>query len=146
MLAMQQEIQKVGVYKEAVRKQETVISKLEKLMETSLKDAQKARQAQLEVEQLKSENLNLQKQLKGIVYGEDIGELERYKQECQRLERIVANMKEELRNKRPVSNSGADWEQEKMELEVKLHKANSRIEALQDEMTYNAKNYAKEIA
>ncbi|CAD8086706.1 unnamed protein product [Paramecium primaurelia] len=146
MLVMQQEIQKVGVYKEAVKKQETVISKLEKLMETSLKDAQKARQAQLEVEQLKSENLNLQKQLKGIVYGEDIGELERYKQECQRLERIVANMKEELRNKRPVSNSGADWEQDKMELEVKLHKANARIEALQDEMTYNAKNYAKEIA
>ena len=33
-----------------------------------------------------------------------------------------------------------------MELEVKLHKANARIEALQDEMTYNAKNYAKEIA
>ncbi|CAK88568.1 unnamed protein product (macronuclear) [Paramecium tetraurelia] len=146
MLVMQQEIQKVGVYKEAVKKQETVISKLEKLMETSLKDAQKARQAQLEVEQLKSENLNLQKQLKGIVYGEDIGELERYKQECQRLEKIVANMKEELRNKRPVSNSGADWEQDKMELEVKLHKANARIEALQDEMTYNAKNYAKEIA
>lgn len=55
-------------------------------------------------------------------------------------------MKEELRNKRPVSNSGADWEQDKMELEVKLHKANARIEALQDEMTYNAKNYAKEIA
>jgi hypothetical protein len=33
-----------------------------------------------------------------------------------------------------------------MELEIKLQKAHSRIEALQDEMTYNAKNYAKEIA
>ena len=55
-------------------------------------------------------------------------------------------MKEELRNKRPVSSNGADWEQNKIELEVKLHKAHARIEALQDEMTYNAKNYAKEIA
>lgn len=47
-----------------------------------------------------------------------------------RLERIVANMKEELRNKRPVSSDGADWESDKIELEVKLHKANARIEAL----------------
>jgi len=56
--------------------------------------------------------------------------MERYKNECMRLEKIVANMKEELRNKRPMSSDGADWENEKMELEVKLHKANSRIEAL----------------
>ena len=77
---------------------------------------------------------------------EDLGEMERYKNECMRLEKIVANMKEELRNKRPMSSDGADWENEKMELEVKLHKANSRIEALQDEMTYNAKNYGKEMA
>lgn len=75
-----------------------------------------------------------------------MGELERYKNECMRLEKIVANMKEELRNKRPMSSDGGDWENEKIELEVKLHKANSRIEALQDEMMYNAKNYAKEIA
>ncbi len=63
-----------------------------------------------------------------------------------RLEKIVANMKEELRNKRPASSSGADWEEDKIELEVKLHKANMRIEALQDEMNMNAKSYAKEIA
>lgn len=47
-----------------------------------------------------------------------------------RLERIVANMKEELRNKRPISSDGADWENEKVELEVKLSKANARIEAM----------------
>ena len=115
-------------------------------METSLKDSERSRNMQIELEQLKTENVQLQKQLKGIVYGEDLGELERYKSECMRLEKIVANMKEELRNKRPASSSGADWEEEKMELEVKLHKANMRIEALQDEMNMNAKNYAKEIA
>jgi hypothetical protein len=46
-----------------------------------------------------------------------------------RLEKIVANMKEELRNKRPAS-SGGDDESEKIELEIKLHKANARIDAL----------------
>lgn len=63
-----------------------------------------------------------------------------------KLERIVANMREELRTQRPMSSGGADWEQDKMELEVRLQKANYRGEALQNEMTYNAKNYAKEIA
>ena len=39
MLAMQQEVQKVGLYKETIKKQEMVIGKLERLMESSLKDA-----------------------------------------------------------------------------------------------------------
>lgn len=69
MLAMQQEIQKVSLYKETIKKQEKVIGKLERLMETSLKDAQKARQSQVELESLRTENIQLQKQLKGIVYG-----------------------------------------------------------------------------
>ncbi len=37
-----------------------------------------------------------------------------------KLEKIVARMKEELRNQRPISSGGADWEQEKMELEINL--------------------------
>ena len=77
---------------------------------------------------------------------EDLGELEKYKNEVRRLEKIIANLKEDLRSKRPVSGGGGDWENEKMELEVRLHKANARIDALQDEMTYNARNYGKEIA
>jgi hypothetical protein len=36
--AMQQEIQKTKLYKDTIRKQEKVISRLEKLMETTLKD------------------------------------------------------------------------------------------------------------
>jgi len=33
-----------------------------------------------------------------------------------------------------------------MELEIKLNKSNTRVEALQEEMTENARNYAKEIS
>mgnify|MGYP000863141044 FL=1 len=69
LLAMQQEISKTQLYKDTIKKQEKVISKLEKLMETTLKDTQKARNSLLELEQLKTENINLQKQLKQIAYG-----------------------------------------------------------------------------
>ncbi len=54
--AMQQEIQKTKLYKDTIRKQEKVISRLEKLMETTLKDTQKARNAVIEMEKLKTEN------------------------------------------------------------------------------------------
>jgi hypothetical protein len=40
----------------------------------------------------------------------------------------------------------ADWESDRSELEIKLYKAHARIEALQEELIDNAKNYAKEIA
>ncbi len=58
--AMQQEIQKTKLYKDTIRKQEKVISRLEKLMETTLKDTQKARNAVIEMEKLKTENSKLQ--------------------------------------------------------------------------------------
>jgi hypothetical protein len=38
-------------------------------METTLKDTQKARGALVELEQLKTENINLQKQLKEMAFG-----------------------------------------------------------------------------
>ena len=69
LLKMQQEIQKSHLYKETIKKQEKVIAKLEKLMESSLKDTQKARSAMIELERIKTENINLQKQMKQIAFG-----------------------------------------------------------------------------
>jgi len=69
LIDMQQEISKIQVYKDTIKKQEKVIAKLEKLMESTLKDTQKARGAILELEQLKTENMNLQKQLKEMAFG-----------------------------------------------------------------------------
>jgi len=150
LMGLQQEISKVQLYKDTIKKQEKVIGKLEKLMETTLKDTQKARGALVDFEQLKTENMNLQKQLKEMAFGSDgeNTEFERYKQECKKLERIVAELKEELKSKRPTTSYGGsgDWEREKIELEIKLQRANSRVEALQEEMTENTRNFAKEIS
>lgn len=51
------------------------------------------------------------------------------------LESLVAELREELKNKRPQSAGHTDWEDEKVEYEVKLQKANARVDAMQAEMT-----------
>ena len=128
LLSMQSEISKTQLYKETIKKQEKVISKLETLMESSLKDTQKAREAMVELEQIKTENVNLQKQLKNMVYGNgENSEIDKYKSECIRLERIIAELREDLKSKRPTTSYGNDAERDKMELEVKLQKANCRL-------------------
>jgi hypothetical protein len=56
---MNKEIQKIGLYKDTIRKQETVIIKLEALLDKTLKETQRAREGILELERLKTENLTL---------------------------------------------------------------------------------------
>jgi len=73
LMALQQEVSKVQLYKDTIKKQEKVIAKLEKLMENTLKDTQKARESLIELEQLRTENLNLQKKLKEMAFGSVIG-------------------------------------------------------------------------
>jgi hypothetical protein len=72
------------------------------------------------------------------------------------MENLVQELRQELRNKRPMtangydggggSGSGAAWEDEKIEMEVRLQKAQARIDAMQNEMTSGTTLYAKEIA
>jgi len=53
------EMQKIGLYKDTIRKQENVIVKLEALLDKTLKETQRAREGILELEKLKTENLDL---------------------------------------------------------------------------------------
>ena len=57
------EVQKTNLYKDTIKKQERVISKLEVLLEKTLKDTQKARDGMLELEKLRTENIELQSAL-----------------------------------------------------------------------------------
>jgi hypothetical protein len=54
------EVQKTALYKDTIRKQERVIGKLESLLEKTLKETQKARHGVLELEKLRTENIELQ--------------------------------------------------------------------------------------
>jgi len=148
LLDMQKEVKRVNLYKDTIRKQEKVIAKFEVLMEKTLKDTKKAREGSLELEKLKTENFELQKILKEASFGPkgENSEVERYRREIMQLENLVADLREELRSKRPQSSSGRDWEDEKIEIEVTLQKAQARVDAMQNEMTQNAGSFAKEIS
>jgi hypothetical protein len=52
--------------------------------------------------------------------GKDYGDLQRYKDEIIMLENLVQELRDELRNKRPQTAGHNDWEDDKIELEVKL--------------------------
>ena len=56
---LNKEMQKIGLYKDTIRKQEKVIVKLETLLDKTLKETQRAREGVLELEHLKTENLEL---------------------------------------------------------------------------------------
>lgn len=78
--------------------------------------------------------------------GIDSDEVERLRREIGLLESLVAELREELKNKRPQSSGQTDWEDEKIDLEVRLQKAQARVDAMQNQMNMGAAQYAKEIA
>lgn len=77
--------------------------------------------------------------------GGDSDEVDRLRRELGLMESLVAELREELKNKRPQTAGQHDWEDEKIDYEVRLQKSQARVDAMQNEMTMNASKYAKEI-
>ena len=116
-------------------------------MEKTLRDTQKARDSAMELEKLRTENIELQRRLKEVAFGTSSGAaLDQAQEEVRRLERLVFELREELKSKRPVTSEGqSDWEKEKLQLELNLQKAEFRVQSMQDELDTNAVKFAKEI-
>ena len=152
-LNLQKETQKIGLYRETIKKQEEVITKMEGLLKKTMSENERQKDSLLELEQLRTENLKLQKEIKDFVVNSTPGvlgrgniELEKSKKEITRLQKIIDELKNDLSNKRPISAEKKELEYEISDLEVKYQKANARISSLQKELESSAKNYAKEIA
>ena len=144
---LSKELQKTNLYKDTIRKQEKIIAKLEALLEKTLKDTQRARDGMLELEKLRTENIELQQALKNnTVNMRDSDEVDRLRREISLLESLVAELREELKNKRPQTAGQTDWEDEKIDYEVRVQKAQARVDAMQNEMTSAAQIYAKEFS
>jgi hypothetical protein len=54
---MSKELQKIALYKDTIKKQERVISKLEAMLSKTLKETQRVREGMNELEKLKTENI-----------------------------------------------------------------------------------------
>jgi hypothetical protein len=64
--------------------------------------------------------------------GMDSDDADRLRREVGLLESLVAELREELRNKRPQTAGATNWEDEKIDLEVRLQKAQARVDAMQN--------------
>jgi hypothetical protein len=152
-LSLQKETQKIGLYRETIKKQEQVILKLEGLLNKTMSDNSRQKESLMELESLRTENLKLQNELKNLVIntapgvlGKGNPELEKYRKEVGRLENIIKELKDELSNKRPISTDKKVIQNEILELEVKYHKAQARVRALEDQLEENGKRYAQELS
>lgn len=75
----------------------------------------------IELEKLRTENMELQSVLKNSAFNpRDSDEVERLRRELSLMESLVAELREELRNKRPQTAGAQDWEDERIEFEVRL--------------------------
>ena len=67
--------------------------------------------------------------------GGDSDEVDRLRRDVQLLENLVQELRGELKNKRPQTANGTQgWEDEKIEMEVEIHKNQARINAMQNEL------------
>ena len=74
-------------------------------------------------------------------------EADRLRKEVHLLENLVQELRAELKNKRPqTANANQEWEDEKIDLEVRLQKNQVRVDALQNELNNTASHAAREIS
>lgn len=152
-LGLQRETQKMSLYRETITKQEEVISKTEEILKKKLTEIERLKRGEMEIEQLRTENMKLQKELKDLVINSNPGllgkvnpEVDKLKGEIRRLENVIKDLQEELKLKRPVSAEKHEIQSNILDLEVKLHKANARVASLEDELRENSIRYAQEIS
>ena len=139
---------KASVYNDTIKKQEVVISKLQKIMEKIVIDNKKAEDGAGELEYLKDDIKRLQLKVKEISFGEmmENSELERLRKEVFQLENLLIELNGELINKKGPKTKIDDYEDERIEFEVRLQKARARCDAVDTEIRHNTTRFAQEIA
>ena len=110
--------------------------KMEEILKKTMNESKRQKESLMELEQLRTENLKLQKELKDFVVnatpgvlGKNNEELEKSKKEIYRLNQLIQELQTEI-----------------LQLEVQNQKSQSRIASLEHELEVSAKNNAKEIA
>jgi chromosome segregation ATPase len=152
-IALQKETQKIGLYRETIKKQEEVIVKMEGLLKKTMNESERQKECLMEMDVLKMENTKLQRELKDYVVSNDVTvigkgntELDKARAELKRLQLLASELRSDLRSKRPMTGERKELQSEMLQMEVKCHKADARIKTLEEELEINAKNYAKEIS
>merc|ERR1712087_77605 len=161
---LQEENRKIDTYRETTKTQEKVIAKLEKILENSLQEVQKAQRVQVDVERLKTENLRLRERCAHLVArrkyesggAEEADDLQRQiaakDDEIARLEVVVRDLQggqqsgaepRELTNERQRL---AELEATRLDWEQRCTAAEHRLQMLQQQLGDSSKRYGGEIS
>jgi len=170
---LQDEGRKLDTYRQTAKTQEKVISKLEKILESSLQEVQKAQKVQVDIERLKTENLKLRERCSSLLtrkkeVGDDEAQELRQRlaekdAEITRLQKVAASLK--MNNVEageetvvPLSSPGtaalsaeeqeqlAHLEAKRFEWEQRCAAAEQRLQVLQQQLTESSKRYGAEIS
>eukprot|EP00826_Nyctotherus_ovalis_P022218 TRINITY_DN17290_c0_g1_i6.p1 TRINITY_DN17290_c0_g1~~TRINITY_DN17290_c0_g1_i6.p1 ORF type:complete len:297 (+),score=104.63 TRINITY_DN17290_c0_g1_i6:128-1018(+) len=150
LLDIQKESSRIDMYKEIVLKQQKVMTKMEGLLDKAAKNAKHYQQDIAELDGLKRDISLLQHDIRSSAIQKSEQEIaaERYQREIAQMEEQITRLKKELNHRNEnASRREADeqWDKDKIELEVRLQKAEARDKAIDYEMNQNVKGYDTEI-
>ncbi|CAI2385109.1 unnamed protein product [Moneuplotes crassus] len=148
LLQQQSELKKASVYNDTIKKQEVIISKLQKIYEKIIIDNKRAEDGASELEYLKDDIKRLQVKVKELSFGEmhENSELERLRKEVYQLEHLLIELNGERMTQNAQKSKIDDYEEDKIEHEVHLQKARARCEAVETELKHESTRFAQEIA
>lgn len=136
LAGLARENQKTALYKDTVKKQEAVISKLESLLEKLMRE----RKQKETVERKLHEETRQQRELDSKFI---TNEEEKLRIKIVKMEQQINDLKDQLaRAHEPREESG---DVEKVELEVRLQNAEARAEAAQRQLEDQALQHAREV-
>eukprot|EP00928_Gymnodinium_smaydae_P030459 TRINITY_DN22650_c0_g1_i2.p1 TRINITY_DN22650_c0_g1~~TRINITY_DN22650_c0_g1_i2.p1 ORF type:complete len:1049 (-),score=304.06 TRINITY_DN22650_c0_g1_i2:54-3200(-) len=168
----QEEGKKAETYRQTTRAQEKVITKLERILEGSLQEVQKAQRVQVDVERLKTENLRLRERQAQLVAARGAGAAMTgvsgvstsaggtdRAADVAHLETVVRDLQRQLQQQRSavegsaaaesatqLDGGSADLERERLEWEQRCTAAEQRWRMLQQQLTDSSRRYGAEIA
>ena len=146
MAVMAHEFGKVGMYRDTINKQESMILRLEAILKTMAQQSKDVRQGAEIFSKEFEENEKLRHNVESYKVPDNHGEYAKHKEEIRRLEKEVSKLQEELISNRPVSAYKAKQVGDRASKEVQLDRTNARIYALEQQITNNTTNYAQQIA
>jgi len=153
---LQGENAKIELYRKTAKSQEKVIAKLERVLEGSLHEVNKAQEAQIELEKLKTENIRMREKVAGLmarrkaeVGNEDVQELQdevkRKEIEVKKLQDLVDNM--QLGGSTVITSQKMEELQgEKLEWKQKCNLMESRLQTMEHQLVENSKTYGRELS
>merc|ERR1712194_497315 len=167
----QKDNKKISMYRETARSQEKVIGKLEKVLEASIGDLQKAQEQHTEFESLKRENMRLKDDLMALQKeaevlgqaGTELSEIKKSKRakelEVEKLQQILIQVQEQgggVGGRAGSPGSGrsaggggqqsARLQQEKQLLIYKIQQLENRIRTSEEAIRATTKEQSKELA